>query len=271
MTTKYILKQASTKQEMDGIMDVIWAANYTPYDPFAQIFFPILGFLPGDREASITESKERFWSIHQSDPSSNWLYVEDVQTSDPVGCAQWQIFLHNPFPDGPPNLQAPWWPKGECRDFCELVLNQVYKPRASWMTRPHLALNWMAVLPTHRRHGIGSLLMQWGITHADHLQIEAWMEASAMGKPLYAKFGFRVLFKIAFDTEKRDVSDEWRKIEHEITPAPFCAMWRPKGGVWEIEGKGVRMPWQLGVEVGEVGGMKKDEDNEREAENGVME
>lgn len=139
--SKYVLKHAKTKEEMDQIMDVIWAANYSPYDPFAQLFFPVLGFRPLDRETSVAESKARFWSQHMADPSSNWFYVVGGDTGNVVGCAQWQIFTSNPFPDGVPPLTAPWWPKGEHRDFCELILNQVYKPRANWMRRPHLGIN----------------------------------------------------------------------------------------------------------------------------------
>lgn len=35
-------------------------------------------------------------------------------------------------------MEASWWPNGEYREFCESVINQVYKPRTSWMKRPHL-------------------------------------------------------------------------------------------------------------------------------------
>ncbi|KAF2268655.1 hypothetical protein CC78DRAFT_565162 [Lojkania enalia] len=250
--SEHTLRQAHTREEMDAILDVIWAANYTPYEPFAQLFFPVLGFQPSDRDDSIAESKERFWNFHQSDSGSNWYYVEYVPTGKAVGCAQWEVRLENPFPNGPPNLTAPWWPNGEHREFCELILNQVYKPRAHWMTRPHLALNWMAVHPAHRRRGVGSLLMQVGIQRADQLNLEAWMEASVMGKPVYEKFGFRSLFKMAFDTEKNNASDQWHKMEHEMTPQPFFVMWRPKQGSWEevIQGvtRKVDMPWVRGIE-----------------------
>ena len=50
------------------------------------------------------------------------------------------------------------------------------------------ALNWMAVDPAHRLRGIGCLLMDVGIVRADDLDLECWLEASAMGKPLYEKF-----------------------------------------------------------------------------------
>lgn len=111
------------------------------------------------------------------------------------------------------------------------------------------ALNWMAVHPAHRSRGIGSLLMEAGVSRADALNLECWMEASSMGKPLYEKFGFQSLMKFGFDTEKPEGSDEWRKCAHELTPPPLLAMWRPKQGVWKVEsGRDVQMPWDLGVE-----------------------
>lgn len=134
---QYLVREATTRKELDEILDVIWAANYTPYEPFVQLFFPVLGYTHAHREAAIAESKERFWSQHQADPSSHWYYAVDNLTGEKVGCAQWVMTDRNLFATGVPKLEAPWWPEGECRKFCESILNQVYKPRASWMTRPH--------------------------------------------------------------------------------------------------------------------------------------
>jgi hypothetical protein len=134
---RYVVREANTREELDQILDVIWVANYTPFEPFVQLFFPVLGYTSAHREAAIVESKERFWSQHQADPSSHWYYAFDTVTGTAVGCAQWVISKSNPFAAGVPKLQAPWWPEGECRKFCESILNQVYRPRASWMTRPH--------------------------------------------------------------------------------------------------------------------------------------
>lgn len=41
----YVLKQAETKEEISGIMEVIWEVNHNPYDPVAQLFFPIFGYV----------------------------------------------------------------------------------------------------------------------------------------------------------------------------------------------------------------------------------
>ncbi|KAF2014373.1 hypothetical protein BU24DRAFT_433773 [Aaosphaeria arxii CBS 175.79] len=248
MASKYVVKQAQTKEELYAIMDVIWAANYTPYEPIVQIVFPVLGYQPADREASVVESKERFWKNHENDPSSNWFYVQEIASGHVVGSAQWQIFKDNPFPKDTAPLTAPWWPEGEHREYCESILNQIYKPRVSWMKRPHLALNWMAVHPSHRRCGVATMLMEVGVSHADFLNVEAWMESSEMGKPLYENHGFRPLFKIDFDTHKKDPGDIWRKCEYEMRVKPLFPMWRPKQGDWEEKGgrPGIQMPWELG-------------------------
>ncbi|KAJ8118230.1 hypothetical protein OPT61_g738 [Boeremia exigua] len=251
MNDRYLIREVETRQELDEVLDVIWAANHTPYEPFIQLFFPVLGFTAAHREAALIDSRERFWKQHISDPSSHWLYVFDAVTGKAVGCSQWVISTVNPFAKGVPTLEAPWWPEGECRRFCESILNQVYRPRANWMTRPHCALNWMAVHPAHRLCGIGSLLMKSGIEKADSLNLECWLEGSSMGKPLYEKFGFQSLLRLAFDTDKSNASDEWRKCAHEMTPAAIFAMWRPRRGVWRLDnGQEVGLPWTLGTQPG---------------------
>jgi hypothetical protein len=137
MGARYVVREAKTKQELDDIMTVIWAANYTPYEPFMQLFFPVLGYTTAHRDAAFAESKERFWKQHEADHTSHWFYAFDTVTSQAVGCAQWVVSTSNPFAAGTPTLTAPWWPEGEHRSFCESILNQVYRPRSSWMTRPH--------------------------------------------------------------------------------------------------------------------------------------
>jgi hypothetical protein len=140
MHGEVVLKEATSKKEMDQIMEVIWSANYDPYEPFAQLFFPVLGCTVADRCAAIKESKNRFWEEHESQLSSHWFYVQDSDTQQFVGCLQWEIEERNPFPDGLPKLTAPWWPDEEHREFAEHILNQTYAPRAHWMTRRHIGI-----------------------------------------------------------------------------------------------------------------------------------
>ena len=141
---RYSVQQVHSKPELDAIMSIIWAANYNPYEPFAQLFFPVLGFTPAAHAAAFSESQTRFWTNHTSTPTSNWYYVRDNTTGKPVGCAQWEVHSENPFKSGVPAMRAPWWPEGEYREFCEEIMRQIYSPRGKWMRRPHMG-RWARV------------------------------------------------------------------------------------------------------------------------------
>lgn len=134
----YTFKEATTRNELDAVVDLVWKAQYNPYDPSFSAFFPVFGPTAGDREAAIKKSKDRLWQSHQSDSSSHWIYVEDPSTGEVVGATEWELYETNPFPEGPPKMEASWWPEGEGRNFCNEILRQCYAPRHRWLTRPHL-------------------------------------------------------------------------------------------------------------------------------------
>jgi len=51
----------------------------------------------------------------------------------------------------------------------------------------------LGVDPNQQRRGIGKLLLQWGLDQADRDGTEAYLVATAEGKPLYQANGFKVL------------------------------------------------------------------------------
>lgn len=106
-----------------------------------------------------------------------------------------------------------------------------------------LALAWMAVVPQHRRQGIGAMLMQAGIDNADARDLECWIEASSLGKPLYENFGFNPLSTINLDTPKDGESEVWTQCRQQLTPPPITTMWRPCKSV-EKGGGEIIMPSQ---------------------------
>jgi predicted N-acetyltransferase YhbS len=51
-------------------------------------------------------------------------------------------------------------------------------------------LDTVATHPDYQRRGAGSLLVKWGCDLADAQGVQAYVDASKDGAPLYAKFGF---------------------------------------------------------------------------------
>ncbi len=131
------LKECNDFGTFSSIVDCEWKGYYNPYHTFMQVLFPVFGATTEARAAAIQESKERQWQWHTGDPTSHWLYVEDSETSQVIGGAQWHVHETNPWAERRPKLEAYWWPEGECKKFVEEMLEQVYGPRMVKMRRPH--------------------------------------------------------------------------------------------------------------------------------------
>ncbi|KAI9689946.1 MAG: hypothetical protein M1822_009828 [Bathelium mastoideum] len=231
------LHEVLSREEMDRVVDTIWKAFHDPYRPDFQALHPVLGASTEDHECAMEADKHRTWQKHVNNPASHWFYVTGIEGHDVLGAAEWLAYEENPFPHGPQKMDCTWYPKGEARNFVTEMLNQIYMPRQCWMNRPHLALNQMGVHPKHRRRGIATLLMSWGMKKAGELGLESFIEASDSARFLYEKFGYRSLMKIKFAGDKEYPSDEWRRLNHEMGSVEFYAMWRPVDGVFTDEAR----------------------------------
>lgn len=54
----------------------------------------------------------------------------------------------------------------------------------------YLDLCMLGTIPEYRRQGVASMLVGWGTDLADRFGVEAFVDASDQGKPVYVKFGF---------------------------------------------------------------------------------
>lgn len=135
--TQYTVEEVARREDLDGIVDVIWTAM-DGVNPSHNIFFPVLGSRLADREAAIQSSKDRIWEDHKKSPSSHWILARDDISEDILGGCQWRIYAENPFPNGAPRIEAEWWPEGERRRFASEVITQCYMPRAKWMACAHV-------------------------------------------------------------------------------------------------------------------------------------
>lgn len=74
--------------------------------------------------------------------------------------------------------------------------------RKSLGTRPYFVLDTLVTLPQHERRGAGSMLIRWGCEKADEAGLEAYLEASPVGAPLYARHGFEPVAEMELDLRK---------------------------------------------------------------------
>lgn len=72
-------------------------------------------------------------------------------------------------------------------------------------------LDTCVTLPQHERRGAGSLLVKWGCDRADEAGVVAYLEASPVGSPMYARHGFVVQREIELDLGKYGGKEEVMK------------------------------------------------------------
>jgi hypothetical protein len=68
--------------------------------------------------------------------------------------------------------------------------------------RQYYCLDTLVTLAQHERRGAGSMLVRWGCDRADEAGVQAYLEASPVGAPMYARHGFVALPEIELDLRK---------------------------------------------------------------------
>lgn len=81
-------------------------------------------------------------------------------------------------------------------DLCSSNKRDILEKKSYFM------LDTLVTLPNHERRGAGSMLVRWGTERADEAGLEAYLEASPMGAPMYARHGFEPVKKVEFDLRK---------------------------------------------------------------------
>jgi GNAT superfamily N-acetyltransferase len=89
---------------------------------------------------------------------------------------------------------------------------------------PYLYLRILAIDPAYQRRGVGSLLLDGGMEIADRCGIQSYLEATKVGRPLYARYGYEDREYMDFDVVK------YAPTAKDDPPHQFMVMIRPAGG-----------------------------------------
>lgn len=106
---------------------------------------------------------------------------------------------------------------------------------------PRAVLELCFVHPSHRRRGAGRLLVEWGTKKADELGVEAFVESTPDGRPLYESCGFVTMNGFELKPTLPEETEELKKLQRDLHFSGYF-LWRPVRGVFE-KGKTV-VPWE---------------------------
>lgn len=136
---------------------------------------------------------------YTKDPSINYLKVIGDSGSI-VSVARWHWYPKGysyekeshweTYPEA--SLSEPWAKQFNV-PLNNFILGSRDAARSSWIgtERPCWILMHLVTRPSQRGKGTARLLVQWGIEQAEKNRAPAYLEAGAMGQPIYEKMGFR--------------------------------------------------------------------------------
>ncbi|KAJ5243555.1 uncharacterized protein N7469_001882 [Penicillium citrinum] len=183
------LTVVASDSEFDELVRCEFDAYENPQCNLKNLFFPTHGPSPTARNRAIQDAVKRQKHWHRSDPSSQWIKVIDMESGKIAGAACWHIYETNPY-TVTSDEECYWWPTGEARNIANALMGQFLFPRMAYMNKPHVFLDICFTHPAYRRRGVGNMLMEWGVQKAEEKSLESYIDATAIGRELYSKWGF---------------------------------------------------------------------------------
>jgi GNAT superfamily N-acetyltransferase len=158
--------------------------------------------LPSD--AYIISASEKRRRAMQEQKDSYFATVVDTSTNTVIASAHWEftpaeaseeeLDQLSSKPPPPPEANADAW-----NDFFGYLSEQ----RRKFLGKKRIGfLHVLTTHPDHHRRGAGGLLLKYFLDSVDREHIEAYLEASEAGKPLYTRHGFKPVFEKTFDLHK---------------------------------------------------------------------
>jgi len=143
---------------------------------------------------------KRYLGIKHSDPNTTFIKVTD-ETGLIIGMARWNVYDGVTPPEDRIGTKEFWHDEASA-DYADALVNRYSENRreAIQETGGHLcALDLLVVDPEHHRRGAGQMLIRWGTSIADKMNVKATVESSDYGKALYERCGFKFIKSVTVE------------------------------------------------------------------------
>jgi GNAT superfamily N-acetyltransferase len=152
------------------------------------------------------------------------LKCVDTETGEIVGMALWDIYLT------PSNWRRGEisWLSGQERERADALISPLWDAREKlWTDQKYIYCHVMAVHPNYQRKGLGKLLMEYGISIAQQVELPIYIESSQEGIKLYEKTGCQRIKP----PQKENSGDSLPQKKNDISGGSELALfvWLPKG------------------------------------------
>ncbi|KPM34477.1 hypothetical protein AK830_g12091 [Neonectria ditissima] len=185
----------ATQQDVAAIARISAAAFHPTTDAITRQLFP-LGLKPEDAqdgEAAYHWRAARKSNSMHSKRTAMIVAVDDSLDGEVVGFALWEspagpedaVEVAHKEPEPPAALDRAAF--AEMKSIVSADATETFGERGM---KDVWHLDYIGIEPKHQRRGIGRMLLEWGIKHAEKDDRECYLVATPAGRPLYLAYGF---------------------------------------------------------------------------------
>ncbi|KAH8731535.1 hypothetical protein GQ44DRAFT_822446 [Phaeosphaeriaceae sp. PMI808] len=147
---------------------------------------------------------EKHLKSFREEPDVHYLKVIDTELGGRIiACAKWRINRNERTEDQIKSMLPVPGLEEEGRPAAQDFYWYLNWARREFMgTKPFFFLHVLITDPEHHRRGAGAMLIQWGTSQADDARLPSFLEATLIGRPLYARMGFEPRHEEVFDLTK---------------------------------------------------------------------
>jgi GNAT superfamily N-acetyltransferase len=140
------------------------------------------------------------WSAHNLNLDRDAQRIVDAEKENTEGSDEPTSNLAPTNPDAAAEEEKPFLPPELNLTILSSLLDPLREGQREIMgPKPYLKLNTLSTHPEHERRGAGSMLVEWGVEVADQLGLETYLNTSVRGRPLYERFGFKLVRETLWD------------------------------------------------------------------------
>ncbi|KAI0169963.1 hypothetical protein GGR52DRAFT_552377 [Hypoxylon sp. FL1284] len=250
----FVISDANLERDWDDLFATYWNSWKTPLQASGELTFVGIGTGGTEEDASFAVTRQHYLATALANPDQHWIKIEarNCDGHGPrriIGGLAWMHVrdTHWSSAQREPDLDrlglpGPGFDPGSERDgLSREFYAQMWRWRRRIMTTAHAYGQALWVLPEYRRTGAAMQLMDYWTHKIDELGLEAYLEGSFMGIPLYLKQGFVLVEHLTMVFHHDKPSPDWIRLVRDLQSRPVSIMWRPIDGKY-AEGRTV-LPW----------------------------
>ncbi|KAL4999596.1 hypothetical protein BDV10DRAFT_184228 [Aspergillus recurvatus] len=258
----FTVQPALLPTDWPALFATYWASWTVPLQAVAELTLPHIGTGTDRESASFEHLKQRYLADARAHPDRiHWVKCVDGRSGEIIGGGCYEVYRGNPWRAGRKELEATTVFESEEKELAALskaMYGCFLEERVRMMSEAHVYGTALFMLPSYRSQGAGHFVFRYIMTKWDELNLEGYMEGTALSTPIALEHGFVRVKELDLgavarqhsayeEGDKRgcgrNVNANVSRVIEALDRETVSVLWRPKRGEEYVDGVTV-LPWE---------------------------